>query len=134
ASAMQRMAQSARTQQQQWTQVGGALTAAGAATTGLMTAVYATGIGYNQLRQSSLAALTTLTGSAEAAAAQMDRLDDFASNSPFARDVFIRAQQQMLGLGSEAQEVVPYLAAIQNAGAAAGASNHDSAHLARSYP
>lgn len=133
ASAMQRMAQSARDNRTEWMQVGGALTAAGAATTGLMTAVYATGIGYNQLRQSSLAALTTLTGSAEAAAAQMDRLDDFASNSPFARDMFIRAQQQMLGFGIEAQKVIPYLDAIQNAVAAAGGSNHDIAELARIF-
>uniref|UniRef100_UPI0026385ADE hypothetical protein n=1 Tax=Saccharomonospora sp. TaxID=33913 RepID=UPI0026385ADE len=96
ASAMQRMAQSARDNRTEWSQVGGVLTAAGAATTGLMTAVLATGVSYNTLRQQSLAALTSLTGSAQDAAAQMDKLDEFASSSPFARDVFIRAQQQML--------------------------------------
>src|SRR5690625_7973400 len=86
ASAMQRMARSARDHGAEWQQVGGVLAGVGAATTGLMGAVMATGISYNTLRQTSTAALTSITGSAEAASAQMDKLDDFASNSPFARD------------------------------------------------
>lgn len=125
------VAQSMRDNQQAWSQVGGALTTYGAAVTGVATAVAATGISYNQLRQTSVAALTTMTGSAEAANRQMDRLDDFASNSPFARDVFIRAQQQLIGFGFEAERVVPILDAIQNAVAATGGSNQDIAELTR---
>src|SRR5690606_5738530 len=131
ASAMQRMAQSARDNRTEWSQVGGMLTAAGASTTGLMSSVQATGVSYNTLRQQSLAALTSLTGSAQDAVAQMDKLDEFASSSPFARDVFIQAQQQMLGFGIEAQKVIPYLDAIQNAVAATGGSNQDISELSR---
>src|SRR5690606_10170984 len=80
---MSRVANSARENREAWTQVGGALTIYGAAVTGLGAAVTGVGISYNTLRQQSVAALTTLTGSAEAANAQMDKLDDFASNSPF---------------------------------------------------
>lgn len=55
----------------------------------------------------------------------MDRLDDFARNSPFSKATFINAQQQMLAFGIEAKKVVPYLDAVQNAVAAAGGSNAD---------
>ncbi|WP_170169324.1 tape measure protein [Salana multivorans] len=81
------------------------------------------GIAYNTLQQTSRTALTTLLGSAEAAAAQMGRLDDFARNSPFAKKTFVTAQQQMLGFGVATQKVLPYLDAVQNAVAAMGGSN-----------
>lgn len=125
------MAQHIRDNKDAWNDVGGALTTYGAAVTGLSGLVLATGISYNTLRQRSVAALTTMTGSAEKANAQMDKLDDFASNSPFARDVFIRAQQQLIGFGREAEEVVPILDAIQNAVAATGGSNQDIEELVR---
>lgn len=124
------VAEHARTHKQEWTEAGGALTAYGAVVTGLAVGVAKVGIEYNQLRQRSLAALTTLLGSTEAAAAQMDRLDDFARNSPFSREVFITAQQQLIGFGRSAEEVVPILDAIQNAVAATGGSNADIAELA----
>lgn len=60
--------------------------AAGAAMVGLGAAVFKTGVDYN---------------------AQMDLLDDFARNSPFAKDVFIRAQQQLIGFGIAAEDVIP---------------------------
>jgi tape measure domain-containing protein len=101
--------------------------------TGIGVAALATGISYNQLQQTSRAALTTLTGSAEQANAQMDRLNEFASTSPFAKDVFIKAQQQMLGFGIEAQKVIPYLDSIQNAVAATGGSNQDIAELSNIF-
>lgn len=93
------------------------------ATTALGVAALKVGVNYNRMQQSSRAALATLLGSAEAANAQMDKLDDFASNSPFAKDVFIRAQQQLLGFGVAAEDVVPTLDAIQNAVAAMGGGN-----------
>jgi tape measure domain-containing protein len=63
----------------------------------------------------------------------MDRLDDFARNSPFAKSTFITAQQQMLAFGIEANKVIPYLDAIQNAVAAAGGSNQQIAELAEIF-
>lgn len=129
-SAWQKVTQSARDDRQEWTTLGAAITGYGAAVTGVGAAVLAVGINYNQLRQRSVAALTALTGSAEQANAQMDRLDDFASNSPFARDVFIRAQQQMMAFGIEAEDVVPWLERIQDTVAATGGSNDDIAELA----
>src|SRR5699024_2136926 len=111
---MGRLVQSARTNQQEWQTVGRTLTVAGGAIAGIGAAALKTGISYNTLQQTSRAALTTLTGSAEAAHAQMDKLDEFAKGSPFAKDVFIRAQQQMLGFGIEAKKVIPYLDSIQD--------------------
>src|SRR5699024_12216344 len=47
----------------------------------------------------------------------------------FAKDVFIKAQQQLLGFGMEAEKVVPTLDAIQNSVAAVGGSNQDIAEI-----
>lgn len=109
--------------------VGGAATAAGAAILAVGAAVAKTGISYNTLQQTSRAALATLLGGAQAANAQMDKLDAFASSSPFAKDVFIKAQQQLIGFGMSAEDVVPTLDAIQNAVAAVGGSNEDIAEI-----
>lgn len=103
--------------------VGGAMTA-------LTLLVAKTGIEYNSLQQKSRAALTTLLGGAEAANAQMDKLDAFARTSPFAKQTFITAQQQMLAFGIEARKVVPYLDAIQDAVAAAGGSSQQLGEVA----
>jgi len=112
-------------------------TAAGA-TTGLVTAASAyltiltrQGVAYNSLQQNSRAALSVLLGGAEKANEQMARLDDFARNSPFSKDVFIQAQQQLIGFGLEAQKVVPTLDAIQQGVAAMGGSNDDIREIVR---
>lgn len=110
--------------------LGGALTVVGGAMTALSIAVMKTGIEYNSLQQSSRAALTTLLGSAEAANAQMDKLDEFARTSPFAKQTFIQAQQQMLAFGVETQKVIPYLDAVQDAVAAAGGGNQQIEEIA----
>jgi len=109
--------------------VGRTLVVVGAAMVAIGAAVAKTGIEYNTLQQTSRAALTTLLGGAKAANEQMDKLDDFARTSPFAKEVFIKAQQQMLAFGIESKKVVPYLDAIQNAVAAAGGSNEDLAAI-----
>lgn len=101
------------------TSIGVAATAAAAFTTKL----FATGVAYNQLQQTSRAALRTLLGGAEAANAQMDKLDAFAKTSPFSKSTFISAQQQLIGFGFEASKVIPILNAVQNATAAVGGSN-----------
>src|SRR5690625_774743 len=100
------------------------------AVAGLGIAALKVGLDYNRMQQSSRAALMTLLGSAEAANAQMDKLDEFAKTSPFAKQVFIQAQQQLIGFGYAAEDVVPILDAIQNAVAATGGSNQDIAELA----
>src|SRR5690606_34900976 len=98
----------------------GAATAASAA---YVASLFRTGVAYNTLQQSSRAALSTLLGGAQQANAQMDKLDAFARTSPFAKSVFITAQQQLLGFGLEARKVIPALSAIQDAVAAVGGSN-----------
>lgn len=108
----------------------GGMVAFGGAITAVGLAAAKTGIDYNTLQQSSRAALTTLLGSAEAANEQMDKLDAFAKTSPFAKQTFITAQQQMLAFGIEAKKVVPYMQAINDAVAAAGGSSQDFGEIA----
>lgn len=112
-------------QRESFQQLGGAMVAVGGAVTAIGIAAAKTGIEYNTMQQTTRAALTTLLGSAEAANAQMDKLDAFARTSPFAKTTFITAQQQMLAFGIETQKVIPYLEAVQDAVAAAGGSNAD---------
>src|SRR5690606_38282632 len=64
-----------------------------------------------------------------AANAQMDKLDAFAKNSPFSKATFITAQQQMIGFGFSAKQVVTTLDAIQNQVAAIGGSSQDIAEI-----
>jgi len=122
-TAFAKMLQSARDNKEAWATVGGALTKVGQSIMDVAVSAAKAGIAYNTLQQTSRTALTTLLGSAEAAAAQMGRLDDFARNSPFAKKTFVTAQQQMLGFGVATQKVLPYLDAVQNAVAAMGGSN-----------
>ena len=96
---------------------------ASAAAAAYVTKLFSTGVAYNQLQQTSRAAMRTLMGGAEQANAQMDKLDAFARNSPFSKSVFISAQQQLIGFGFEAQKVIPILDAVQNSVAAVGGSN-----------
>lgn len=82
-----------------------------------------TGISYNTLEQTSRAALKTVLGSAAAATSQMEALREFGKTSPFPRQVWISAQQQLLAFGMAAEKVIPTLSAIQDAVAAAGGSS-----------
>lgn len=102
---------------------GTIMVAFGGAITGVGLAAIKTGIEYNTLQQTTRKALTTLTGSAEEANAQMDKLDAFARTSPFAKGVFIESQQQMLAFGIETNKVIPYLSALNDAVAAAGGNS-----------
>ena len=106
-----------------------AFTAATAAVVGFGVSAMKAGAAYNGMQQASRAALTTILGGAKAANAQMDKLDEFASKSPFAKQVFIQAQQQLLGFGVAADRVIPTLDAIQNSVAAVGGSNDDIANV-----
>lgn len=106
-----------------------ALGVTAAAATGLAVNVAKTGLAYNGLQQNSRAALKTLLGGAEQANAQMDKLDAFAKTSPFAKSVFITAQQQLIGFGMAAEKVIPTLDAVQNAVAATGGSGQQLSEL-----
>ena len=130
-SAMQRMAQSARDNRTEWQQVGGALATVGGITTGLMGVVAATGIGYNNLRQTATQGLTAVTGSTEEAVEQMRRLDEYGQNSWLMRDSLVRAQQRMTGFGIETEKVIPYMDALAEGVAAAGGSSQDFEELAQ---
>jgi len=126
-----KMARSMEVNREAWMRAGGALTAYGVALGGVAVAILKTGISYNTLQQSSRAALKTVLGTAEAVNEQMRQLDEFARTSPFAKQVFLTAQQQMLAFGIETQKVIPYLDAIQNAVAAAGGNNQTLTELAQ---
>lgn len=106
-----------------WAKVG--LLAAGAATVALGVSAFKTGVEYNTLQQTSRAALKTILGSTEAASDQMNKLNDFVKTSPFSKDIFIRAQQTLLGFGVAAEKVIPTLGAIQDSVAAIGGSSED---------
>lgn len=129
-SALGRLSASARDNREAWQQASVPLLTVGAGVTAMGVAALRTGVQYNTLQQTSRAALTTLLGSAEAANAQMDKLDEFARSSPFAKQTFITAQQQLLGFGMEASKVLPTLDAIQNAVAAFGGSNQQISEIA----
>lgn len=110
--------------------LGQGLLVVGGAMTAMAVTVAKAGIEYNVLQQTSRAALKTLLGGAEAANEQMDKLNEFARTSPFAKTTFIQAQQQMLAFGIETRKVIPYLDALQDAVAAAGGSNQQLGELA----
>lgn len=107
-----------------------AFTAAGVATAATTVNLLKQGGAYNQLQQNSRAALTSIMKGSKAANAQMDKLDEFATKSPFSKAVFITAQQQLLGFGMSAEKVLPTLDAIQNAVAATGGSSQQVGELA----
>src|SRR5699024_3851085 len=88
------------------------------------------GVAYNTLQQQSRAALTAITGSAEGANAQMDKLDDCARNSPFAKATIITVKQRRPGVGGEAGRVTPCLGSVQHARAGIGGSNQAIGDLA----
>jgi tape measure domain-containing protein len=88
-------------------------------------AVVKSGASYNVLYQRSTAAFKTILGSGDAANKMMADLSAFAKTSPFPRQAFIEATQQMLSFGFEAKEVIPTLDAVQNAVAATGGSAKD---------
>lgn len=111
--------------------IGAAVTVAATSLAGLTAATFATGLAYNSLEQTSRAALTTLLGSAQAANEQMDRLREFGATSPFPRQVWIQAQQQLLAFGMAAERIIPTLAAIQDGVAAAGGSAVDIQEIVR---
>lgn len=109
--------------------LGQAGVAVGVAILGVGAAALKTGVAYNTLQQSSRKALTTMLGSADAAKQQMDVFDEFVRKSPYAKQTFLAAQQQMIAFGIATKNVIPYLDAVQNAVAAAGGGNAELAGI-----
>lgn len=103
--------------------VGGGLAVGGMAA--VTASVVKGGVAYNTLEQTSRAALTTLLGSASAATSQMEQLREFGKTSPFPRQVWISAQQQLLAFGMSAEKIIPTFQAVQDAVAAAGGGGQD---------
>lgn len=99
------------------------LAAGATAVTALGTSAIVAGGKYNTLGQRATAAMTTVLGSGEAANKMMGELMEFASQSPFPRQAFVEASQQMLAFGFAAEDVVPTLGAVQDAVAAAGGTS-----------
>ena len=129
--AFSKMAQHASANEEAWNSVGTALSVAGGAIVGFGLAAGKAGIEFNSLKQTSGAALKTVTGSAEDARRQMDKLNEFGSKSWVMRDVLIRSQQAMAGFGVETKKIIPYLDGLQEAVAASGGSSQDFEELAR---
>jgi tape measure domain-containing protein len=105
-------------------------TAATAALVGTTASVFKTGVEFNTLSQRADAAFTTILGSAEAASAMMADITAFAKTSPFPRQAFITAAQQMAAFGIESQKIIPYLGNIQDAVAAAGGGSQQLSEVA----
>lgn len=100
-----------------------------AGSTVLLTNLGKTGVAYNSLQQNSRAALQVILGDTEAVNRQMRDLDNLVSKSPFGKDTFISAQQQLLAFGYAAEDVIPTLDAVQNAVAATGGSSQKLAEI-----
>lgn len=100
------------------------------ATAGGAVALYAAdaikaGIASNELQQRAGTALEVMLGTAQDASAQMEELRAFGSESPISMTLWIKAQQQMLAFGVEAERVVPLLSAIQNTALAGGGTEEE---------
>lgn len=103
---------------------------AGTAGAGALTVSLAkVGVGYNSLEATARKAMSTLLGSGQAATQMMDELFAFTQESPFGRETFIRATQQLVGFGMEAEKIIPALSAIQDAMAAVGRGDQDIAEV-----
>jgi tape measure domain-containing protein len=103
----------------------GGLFATAAAAGTMAFEVVKSGASFNILSQRATAAFTTILGSASAAKQMMSDITAFSLTSPFPREVFIQAAQQMLSFGVAAKSVIPYLQAIQDAIATMGGSATD---------
>lgn len=100
-------------------------TAAAGAVAGTAVSAFKTGMEFNTLQQKANASFTTILGSAKAADKMMASISKFADTSPFPRQVFIQAAQQMAAFGIKADKIVPIMGAVQDAVAAAGGSSQD---------
>lgn len=77
-------------------------------------------IGMNSKLEQSSIAFTTMLGSAEASAAMLKDLQQFAATTPFEFPQLVDAAKRMMALGFSAEQVRPMLTAIGDAAAGLG--------------
>lgn len=87
---------------------------------GLAGAVAFTGIRFDDLRQKSEIAFTTMLGSSTKAKSMLDDLAKFASHTPFEFPDLIRASQRLMAMGFTAKEIIPTMTAVGDAVAGFG--------------
>ncbi|MBD0327839.1 MAG: hypothetical protein ICV68_15500, partial [Pyrinomonadaceae bacterium] len=63
-------------------------------------------------------AFTTMMGSADAARAKLNELQDFASNSPFSFEGLTAASRRLLAVGFTSDQIIPTLTAVGDAASA----------------
>src|SRR5690349_3389852 len=83
--------------------------AVGALSIGVTAAVVKTGVSFDDLKQRSLIAFETMLGSGEKAQKFFDDLAKFAANTPFELKGLLKNTQTMMGMGFEAEQIIPLL-------------------------
>ena len=104
---------------------GAAMAVAAGAVAAYAASAIEAGLASNELQQRAGSALEIVLGSAQEATEQMAELRAFGSESPISMSLWIKAQQQMLAFGVEAEKVVPLLSAIQNTALAGGGTEEE---------
>lgn len=96
-----------------------------AAVGGVLAQSILAGVSFNALQQRVRAALKALLQDGAKAEALLKDVNALVDDSPFAREIFLQATQQLVGFGVQAAKIVPILDAIQQA--AAGISGGEQA-------
>jgi tape measure domain-containing protein len=84
---------------------------------GITAAVGIAGFKFDNMRQQSEIAFTTMLGDGQKAKAFLDNLQSFAAKTPFEFPELVTASQRLLAMGFNAEQVVPTLSAIGDAAA-----------------
>ncbi|RDI73313.1 tape measure domain-containing protein [Gaiella occulta] len=92
----------------------------GVAAGGLIGSIVWAGFKFDDLKQKSTIAFTTMLGSAAKAKSFLAQLTGFANQTPFELPGLIKSSQQLLAFGFQAKQVVPTLTAVGNAVAGMG--------------
>lgn len=85
-------------------------------------AVIKTGFAYNDLKQRSEIAFTTMLGSGKKAQVFVKQLADFAAKTPFEFEGLTMASQRLMAMGFASKDVLPTMDALGDAVAALGGS------------
>lgn len=78
------------------------------------------GVEFNSMKEQAEVAFTTLLGSGTKAKALLEDLQKFSAQTPFEMEGLIDNARALLGVGVEAQKVIPTLTALGNAAGALG--------------
>ncbi len=87
----------------------------GVAAGGLIGSIVYAGFKFDDLKQKSTIAFTTMLGSGKKAAAFLKELTGFANKTPFELPGLIQASQKLLAVGFQAKQIIPTLTAVGNA-------------------